>query len=142
MQKVRPYSAIERLYIFLFSLNLSLILFKQKNLTRHAVTYLAEYYATSRNIACSIPDEVIRVFNLPNSSSRTTALGSTQPLTEMSTRNLPRSKRWPARKADITQPYGPPRPVIGIALLLPYPQFLKRIHAAVLYIIILDLKFS
>jgi hypothetical protein len=28
-------------------------------------------------------------FNLPNSTSRTMALGSTQPLTEMSTRNLP-----------------------------------------------------
>jgi hypothetical protein len=28
-------------------------------------------------------------FNLLNPSSRTTALGSTQPLTEMSTRNLP-----------------------------------------------------
>jgi hypothetical protein len=28
-------------------------------------------------------------FNLPNPSSRTMALGSTQPLTEMSTRNLP-----------------------------------------------------
>jgi hypothetical protein len=28
------------------------------------------------------------VFNLPNPSSRTMALGSTQPLTEMSTRNL------------------------------------------------------
>jgi hypothetical protein len=28
-------------------------------------------------------------FNLPNCSSRTMALGSTQPLTEMSTRNLP-----------------------------------------------------
>jgi hypothetical protein len=27
--------------------------------------------------------------NLPNPSSRTMALGSTQPLTEMSTRNLP-----------------------------------------------------
>jgi hypothetical protein len=36
-------------------------------------------------------------------SSRTMALGSTQPLTEMSTRNLPGDKRWaagPARKAD------------------------------------------
>jgi hypothetical protein len=29
------------------------------------------------------------------------ALGSTQLLTEMSTRNLPGGKRWPARKADI-----------------------------------------
>jgi hypothetical protein len=28
-------------------------------------------------------------FNLPNPSSRTMALGSTQPLTEMSTRNFP-----------------------------------------------------
>jgi hypothetical protein len=28
-------------------------------------------------------------FDLPNPSSRTMALGSTQPLTEMSTRNLP-----------------------------------------------------
>jgi hypothetical protein len=27
-------------------------------------------------------------------------LGSTQPLTEMSTRNLPRGKGWPARKAE------------------------------------------
>jgi hypothetical protein len=31
----------------------------------------------------------VDVFNLPNPSSRTVALGSTQPLTEMSTRNLP-----------------------------------------------------
>jgi hypothetical protein len=36
-------------------------------------------------------------FNLPNPSSRTMVLGSTQPLTEMTTRNLP---GWPARKAD------------------------------------------
>jgi hypothetical protein len=28
------------------------------------------------------------------------ALGSTQPLTEMSTRNLPGDNGWPARKAD------------------------------------------
>jgi hypothetical protein len=34
-----------------------------------------------------IPDEA-EFFNLPNPSSRTVALGSTQPLTEMSTRNL------------------------------------------------------
>jgi hypothetical protein len=30
------------------------------------------------------------------------ALGSAQPLTEMSTRNLPGGKGWPARKADLT----------------------------------------
>jgi hypothetical protein len=41
-------------------------------------------------------------FNLPNPSSRNLALGSTQPLTEMSTRNtrIPGGKGRPARKAD------------------------------------------
>jgi hypothetical protein len=58
------------------------------------------HYATSRNVAGSIRDEVIRFFNLPNPSSRTMALESTQFLTEMSTRNLPRGKGRPAHKAD------------------------------------------
>jgi hypothetical protein len=43
------------------------------------------------------------IFNLPNPSSRTTTLGSTQLLTEMSTRNLPGGgggKGQPAREAD------------------------------------------
>jgi hypothetical protein len=35
-----------------------------------------------------VPDEV-DFFNLPDLSRRTMTLGSTQPLTEMSTRNLP-----------------------------------------------------
>jgi hypothetical protein len=46
-----------------------------------------------------IPDEV-DFFNLPNLSSRTMALGSSQPLTEMSTRNLPRGKRRPAHRTE------------------------------------------
>jgi hypothetical protein len=46
-----------------------------------------------------IPDEV-GFFSLPNSSSRTMALGSTQLLTEMSTRNIHGGKGRPARKAD------------------------------------------
>jgi hypothetical protein len=46
-----------------------------------------------------IPDEV-EFFNLPNPSSRTMALGSTQPLTEMSTRNIPGGEGRPVRKAD------------------------------------------
>jgi hypothetical protein len=47
-----------------------------------------------------IPDEVIRFFNAYNPFSRTMALGSAQPLTEMSTRNIPEGRRRPARKAD------------------------------------------
>jgi hypothetical protein len=58
---------------------------------------------TSRKVAGSIPDEAIGFFffNLPRPSSRIMALGSTQPLTEMSTRNLPGVKGGlPACKAD------------------------------------------
>jgi hypothetical protein len=47
-----------------------------------------------------VPIAVNFFFNLPNPSSRTMALVSTQPLTEMSTRNLPGGKKWPARNAD------------------------------------------
>jgi hypothetical protein len=39
-------------------------------------------------------------FNLPNPSSRTVALVSTHPLTEMSTGNLSGGKVRPALKAD------------------------------------------
>jgi hypothetical protein len=39
-------------------------------------------------VAGSSPDEV-DCFNWPNPSSRTMTLGLTQPLTEMSTRNIP-----------------------------------------------------
>jgi hypothetical protein len=52
--------------------------------------------ATSRKVAGSITDEVIGFFYWRNPSSRTMALGSTQPLTEMSIRNLPGSKEMPA----------------------------------------------
>jgi hypothetical protein len=43
---------------------------------------------TSRKVAGLSPDEVIGFFNLPNHSSHTMALESTQPLTEMSIRNF------------------------------------------------------
>jgi hypothetical protein len=47
------------------------------------------------------------------------ALGSTHPLTEMSTENRPGDQGCAACKADnltaISQPYGPSRPVTGIA---------------------------
>jgi hypothetical protein len=46
-----------------------------------------------------VQDEV-DFFNLPNPSSRIMAPGSTQSLTEMSTRNLPVGIKRPARRAD------------------------------------------
>jgi hypothetical protein len=46
------------------------------------------------------PMRSLDFFNLPNPSSRTMALGSTQSVTEMSTRNLPLGKGRPAHKAD------------------------------------------
>jgi hypothetical protein len=66
----------------------------------HSLGSWLRHYATSRKVTGTIPDEVIGFFNLPNPSSRTMTLGSTQPLTEMSTRNLLGGRGWPARKAD------------------------------------------
>ena len=42
----------------------------------------------SRKVAGSVSDGVTGFFHLHNPSGRTMALGSTQPLTEMSTRNI------------------------------------------------------
>ena len=44
--------------------------------------------ATSEKVAGSIPDGVIGIFHGHNPSGRTMALGLTQPLTEMNTRNI------------------------------------------------------
>jgi hypothetical protein len=75
---------------------------------RYLTLSMLGHYATSRKVAGSIPDEVIRFFNLPNPSRRTLTLLSTQPLTEMSTRNYPGDKGRPAHKADnLTAIYEP-----------------------------------
>jgi hypothetical protein len=52
----------------------------------HAVAQFVEC-AKSWKVTGSIPDGVTGIFHWHNPSSRTMALGSTQPLTEMSTRN-------------------------------------------------------
>jgi hypothetical protein len=44
--------------------------------------------ATNRQVAGSIPDGVSGFFHWHNPVGRTMALGSTQPLTEMNTRNI------------------------------------------------------
>jgi hypothetical protein len=61
-----------------------LILLQQNSsIQRH---YYSVVQLTSREVAGSVPDVVIGIFHLLNPSSRTTALGSTQPVT--STRGI------------------------------------------------------
>jgi hypothetical protein len=72
----------------------------------HAVAQWLRHYGTNRKIAGSRPDEVDFFSDLSNPSGHSMALGSTQPLTEMNTRNLKKKKKknlgkgWPARRAD------------------------------------------
>jgi hypothetical protein len=47
-----------------------------------------QVYTVGQKVAGSIPDGVIGIFHLLNPSDRTMALGSTQPLTEMSTNGI------------------------------------------------------
>ena len=56
--------------------------------------------ATSRKVAGSIPDGFNGIFHWHNPSGRTMALGSTQPLTEMSTRNISWWQRRPLPRVD------------------------------------------
>jgi hypothetical protein len=43
---------------------------------------------------------ILNLFNLTNPSSRIMAPRLTQPLTKINTRNVPKGKPWPARKAE------------------------------------------
>jgi hypothetical protein len=81
-------------------------------------------------VRSSILNKVMGIFNWANTSSRTTAPGSTQPLKEISTRNLrggggkggqrirrktslPSVSQWGS--LNVSQPYGLPQPGTGIA---------------------------
>jgi hypothetical protein len=90
--------------------------------------------ATSQKVAGLIPDGVTGIFYWHNPSGRTMALGLTQPLTEMSTRNIFERWRRPVRRTDnlttftcrlsrnlgastSRNPQGLPRPVMGLFCL-------------------------
>jgi len=61
----------------------------RENLKRHIINNSAlRRCATSRNIAVSLPDVIIGIFNWHNPSGRIMTLGSTQPITEMSISNV------------------------------------------------------
>ena len=98
--------------------------------------------ATSRKVAGSIPDGVTGISHWYNPSGRTMALGLTQPLTEMSTRNIswgPKDGRCvvlttlPPSCADcleiweplnLLEPSGPVQGCTGTAL----PFYLNNVH--------------
>ena len=79
----------------------------QEHITVHTAVHTVHTWrswlrhcATSRKVAVSIPDGVIGIFHSHNLSGRTMALGSTQPLTEMSTRNISWRERRQVCRAD------------------------------------------
>jgi hypothetical protein len=100
---VYPKRELYKTVLLISKIQFSLILFCPIcRLARGSVVGLS-HYDTIRKVAGSIPDEVIGFFYRPNPSNHTMVLGSTQPLTEMSTRNLPAGKRRPAHKAICEQ---------------------------------------
>jgi hypothetical protein len=66
----------------------SVILFGIGKYGGNTVAQWLRHCAINQKVARSIPDGVIGIFHWHNPSGRTMALGSTQPLTEMSTRNI------------------------------------------------------
>jgi hypothetical protein len=73
-------SGLEHFHILLIQCSLSI-----NNLMN---THNLSCCATNRKVMGSIPDDVIGIFHWRNPSGHTMALGSTEPLTEMSTRNI------------------------------------------------------
>jgi hypothetical protein len=103
------------------------------------------YCATNQKVAGSIPDGVIRIFHWHNPFDRTMALGLTQPLTEMSTRNLPGDKggrclgltvlhqpvplSWNLGTLTSWTPLGHSRPVTGLPYLLPFRYGISSLYS-------------
>jgi hypothetical protein len=135
-------------YLFDWSLNVTdlntLHSFQNKLMKQHTFKYLSalvvqvffwlRHCATSRMVAGSIPDGAIGIFHWHKPSSRTMALESTQPITEMSTRNISwRVKAAGAMADNLTtfmcrlswnlgvstswNPQGPSRPLQGLLYL-------------------------
>jgi hypothetical protein len=104
--------------------------------------------STSWTVAGSIPNGVTGIFHWNNPSCRTMALGLTQPLTEMSTRNMSCGWRRPVCRSDnLTtftcrlswnlgastswNPQGLSRPVMGLLYLLyTWSSLSDRINSA------------
>jgi hypothetical protein len=63
------------------------------------------HYVTGWKVAGPIPNEITGFFNWANPSSRGKALGSVQPLTKMSTRNLPGGKGSRCVRLTTSQAY-------------------------------------
>jgi hypothetical protein len=134
------------------------ILWKRSKHWRHFLTMVSNmhwgtrwrswlrHWAIHREITGSIPDGAIEIFHWHNPSCRTMALGLTQPLTELSTRNI----SWRVKAAgalgwqpchlhvpivlksgsfNLLEPSGPVKACNGIALPLSNWQyaFCKRV---------------
>jgi hypothetical protein len=78
---------------YITSLNIKLLLVSLLHMLSQALYYKLE----GRRFKSRM---MMIFFNLPNPSSRTMALGLTQPLTKMSTRNFPGGKKGPAHRVD------------------------------------------
>ena len=71
-----------------------------ENIGGTTVTQWLRCCVTNRMVTGSIPDGVNGIFHWHNLSDRTMALGSTQPLTEMSTRSISWGQKRSVRKTD------------------------------------------
>jgi hypothetical protein len=77
------------------------------------------HFATRRKVTGSIPDGVIGVFHWRNPSGRTMNLGLTEPLTEMSTRNI----SWGVKAAFVHKSH---IYLIRVILSVPLPKYFLR----------------